>query len=182
MPVTTRSQARRTRIHELAQFLASTDFVPVDPGHQLNTDPIYQTWYYSDGFEHDFSEWPKTCWLKPKFETMDFYTTIWLLQFHRLMPDCYLTQNPNKKVDFVFSIEARRGGARKIFTLTIDGNPQPQNAQEYDDFKLCLVNKCNKSVLELYRSPNYLQNYKGFVLMKIVKIQVTQTSTLICEH
>jgi len=168
MPVTTRSVAKRNYLFEQIKILNDYEYRPLDGNSNLNNDEGYQQVFFEPLFTYNFSEWPKTCWLEPKFQTTDFEMLIRTLQLSRIMSYTYRLENESKKVNIMFRTKHQKGDDTLYTEFGVYAHPLPNDyAFDFKTFEDNIIQLCNQAVTEMYK----LTKYKMVGVVRVYIIQ-----------
>src|SRR5271167_2274687 len=176
MTVTTRSVAKRNYFNEQIKILNDYEYRPLDGNSNLSNDEGYQQVFFEPLFTYDFSEWPKTCWLEPKFQTTDFQMLIDTLQLSRIMSYTYRLENESKKVNIMFRTKHQKAGDTLYTEFGVYAHPLPDDyAFDFKPFEADIVRLCNQDAAETYE----LFRYKMVGITRVVISQSTCTKNCV---
>jgi len=155
MSPVTRSVAKRNEI--LKSIKEINDFVyQPDAVSNFNTDVQYQSMFYEQLFTYDFSNWPQTCILRPKWQTMDFEIFVRALQLNRIMPYYYREQNPTKTVLFLFSILVRKTRKSEVVVaFPVCVHVPALYDFDFTTLEKTIIHGCNEATIDLFKNNNY---------------------------
>ena len=181
-PLTRDAEAAEERIpnHVLAweeseKKIAEVKYEPADPSyqpdhvyHDLVRDLQLQQDLYAKDFEYNFTQWPRMCWLKPKFETASLELVFEKLKLFQLMPYSYRS-------------------ACRFIDITVDLHivlPQPDHYLGTNIWKLQVTKfpltsdyfdeaKVRDTMVAMlnWRVNNPPMNFQGLVVKKIRKVE-----------
>jgi len=168
MSPVTRSVAKRNGIIKNIQELNDFVYFP-DAMSNVHTDTQYQSMFYEQLFTYDFSCWPHTCILRPKWKTMDFEIFVRTLQLNRIMSYYYREQNPTKTVLFLFSILVQKTRkSEMVFTFPVCVHVPALYDFDFTTLENTIIHGCNETVTSLFKNNN---KYKT---LGIVDTYITQ--------
>ena len=129
MPVTTRAQKRKFELQEAAELECITkcgrpagclltqpgpEFFPDFVYHDLANDKQLQRDLYDEDFHYDFSGWPHSFWMKPKYLVSGFIHShfsflFYMMKLPQLFSHAYRHFNPRMKIDVEIEFDTQDG-------------------------------------------------------------------------
>ena len=153
---------------------ADLSYHPDHAFHNLANDKQLQQDLYAKDFEYKFSNWPKQCWLKPRFETTSLKLVFDKIKLFQIMPYTYRSGNPSRRVEITVQVEIDFPKDHLHFGSSMMYLQLPHFPITPDGFNQDKVRDTIVTMLN-WKLNNPPSDLEGMVVKKITKVEFCQT-------